>query len=111
LIRVNIRRDRASSLIRGFEVEGHALFAEHGKDIVCAGVSAVTVGAVNAAEAVAGVRLEVTMDKGKLHAHVPQGLTEDVERTLQIVLKSMVVMLESIEQSYGEYIRLTDRSV
>lgn len=107
MIRVNIRRDRESKAIRGFEVDGHALFAEAGQDIVCAGVSAVTVGTVNAAEAVIGVKLETSMDKGKLHVSVPNGLSADIEKSLQIVLESMVVMLESIEDSYGEYIRLT----
>ncbi|WP_337995011.1 ribosomal-processing cysteine protease Prp [Paenibacillus thermotolerans] len=104
---MNIRRDRATEAIRGFEVDGHALFANAGQDIVCAGVSAVTVGTVNAAEAVAGVELDALMEEGKLHVAVPEKLSEEREKALQIVLESMVVMLESIEDSYGEYIRLT----
>ncbi|WP_199617244.1 ribosomal-processing cysteine protease Prp [Paenibacillus alkalitolerans] len=111
MIRVNIRRDRASNVIRGFKAEGHALFDESGRDIVCAGVSAVTVGAVNAAEAVAGVKLDAVTDRGILHVGVPEGLPDETGKSLQIVLESMVVMLKSIEDSYGEYIRVTDRFV
>lgn len=108
MIRVDVDRERASRRIVGFRAEGHALFAEHGNDIVCAGVSAVTVGTVNAAEAVVGVELPAQMDSGLLHVSVPEGLSESVEASLQLLLESMVVMLLTIEQSYGKHIRLKE---
>jgi uncharacterized protein YsxB (DUF464 family) len=109
VIRVNVARERSSGHIVGFTVEGHALFAEAGKDIVCAGVSAVTVGTVNAAETVAGVELSTRMSEGLLSAVVPKGLSETKEASLQLLLESMVVMLQTIEQSYGKYIRLKEQ--
>ena len=47
MIKVTINRTE-SGLIQSFTMSGHADFAEHGQDIVCAGVSAVSFGAVNA---------------------------------------------------------------
>jgi uncharacterized protein YsxB (DUF464 family) len=108
VIRVKFARERSTGRIIGFTVEGHALFAEAGKDIVCAGVSAVTVGTVNAAEAVVGVELSTRMNEGLLSAVVPKGLSETKEASLQLLLESMVVMLQTIEQSYGKYIKLKD---
>ena len=108
MIRVKVDRERDTKRITGFRVEGHALFAESGKDIVCAGVSAVTVGTVNAAEAVAGVALTAKMESGLLDVTVPEGLPEPKQASLQLLLESMVVMLHTIERSYGKHIRLKE---
>lgn len=103
MIRILIEREPEGS-IRAFSVKGHADFAEKGRDIVCAGVSAVTVGTVNAAEAVVGVKLNCRMKDGFVQASVPAGLVGDKPERLQLLLESMVVMLRSIEQSYGDYV-------
>lgn len=108
MIRADIRRDPDTKRITGFRVKGHALFAKRGNDIVCAGVSAVTIGTVNAAEAVAGVHLTVRMEDGFLHADVPEALSETEQASLQLLLESMVVMLQAIEESYGKHIKLKE---
>ena len=48
-----------SGRIHSFEMTGHADFAEHGKDLVCAGASAVSFGAVNAIIALTGETPEI----------------------------------------------------
>ena len=53
MINVRITRASAQGVIVGFAVKGHAEYARNGKDIVCAGVSTVTVGTVNAIESLA----------------------------------------------------------
>lgn len=108
MIRAEIDRESGTGRIVGFRVTGHALFAPSGNDIVCAGVSAVTVGTVNAAEAVLGVELSARMEEGLLHVAVPKGLSDSAAASLQLLLESMVVMLQSIEQSYGKHIRLKE---
>ena len=111
MIRVIIEREAARQPIRAFTVKGHAQFAKHGQDIVCAGVSAVTFGTVNAAERLLGVSLTVkTGEGGYLEARVPDGLPDDLQSRLQLLLESMLVMLETIEQSYGKYITIQDHS-
>jgi len=109
LIRAEMIRNRDTGRIAGYRSEGHALFAESGNDIVCAGVSAVTVGTVNAAEAVVGVSLKTRMEPGLLHVSVPDDLPESTEEHLQMLLESLVVMLQTIERSYGTYIRLSEQ--
>lgn len=106
MIRVDI--DRSAGRIVGFRIKGHALFAEKGKDIVCAGASAVAVGTVNAAEAVVGVTLTVKMESGLIDAMVPESVPEASQTSLQVLLESMVVMLQTIERSYGEHIRVKE---
>lgn len=93
--------------IRGFSVKGHANYAIAGEDIVCAGVSAVTVGTVNSIEALTGVQLDAEMEHGFLSAYLPSGIQDNnIYPQVQLLLESLVVMLKSIVDSYGEYIQI-----
>ena len=58
MIKITINRNE-SGLIQSFTMSGHADFAEHGQDIVCAGASAVSFGAVNAIHALTGITPEI----------------------------------------------------
>lgn len=109
MIRVNVERNGDGS-IRSFTVKGHAFYSEPGKDIVCAGVSAVTVGTVNAIEEVAGVKLAAKMKDGFLQASVPELPEGNKPDRVQLLLESMLVMLNSIEDTYGDFITVRDVS-
>ena len=106
MIRVTIERLPLNDHIRSFKVKGHAMFADSGQDIVCAGVSAVTVGTVNAIEAMLGIEMQAQMKDGFLQAEAPEGLDSQKQDKLQLLLESMVVMLQSIENTYGDYIQV-----
>lgn len=106
---IHITIDRAiDGRIQAFTLLGHADYAESGQDIVCAGVSAVAFGTVNAVHALLELELScVTEDKdGLFKATVPKLTDSAAEERLQLLLESMVVMLESIEQSYGSYVTI-----
>jgi uncharacterized protein YsxB (DUF464 family) len=107
MIRVKIERD-AAGVIRSYSVKGHADYAKRGKDIVCAGVSAVTVGTVNSIEKLTGTRLEVIMKSGLLQASVPVEVESDKLGNVQLLLESMVTMLRTIQETYGEYITIQE---
>jgi len=106
MIRVNIERNRDSGTIEAFAVTGHAFYGKPGHDIVCAGVSAVTIGTVNAVERLTGVELPSEMAEGLLKVRIPGGIDESQSKDIQLLLESMVVMLQSIEDAYGRYIAL-----
>jgi len=108
MIRVRIDRKRDTKEIIGFRVDGHADYDASGKDIVCAGVSAVTVGIVNAAEKVIGVILPTDIDDGKLVVIVPSHGSMEQNRSLQLLLESMVVMLQSIDHHWREHLSSLD---
>jgi len=109
MIVVSILR-RQDNGIEGFEVEGHANYAKAGQDIVCAGVSAVTVGTVNSIETLTGIVMDSEMENGFLNANLPSSVViqPEVMNQVQLLLASMVVMLEGIEGSYGKYIKIQD---
>ncbi|WHY76334.1 ribosomal-processing cysteine protease Prp [Neobacillus sp. WH10] len=107
MIGITITRTE-SGLIQSFEMSGHALFADRGKDIVCAGVSAVSVGAINAVHELTGVTpdLEHRAD-GFLRCVVPEELPNDIHEKIQLILEAMVVSLRTIEEEYGKHIKIT----
>lgn len=107
MIKVKIDRNSDGS-IRSFTVSGHAFYDDPGKDIVCAGVSSVTVGTVNAIEKLAGVVLDSTMEEGFLQAAVPEVPSDSSSSQVQLLLESMIVMLRTIEQAYGAHITVRD---
>lgn len=109
MIEITIDRSRSShnsGRIDSFHVEGHADFAEHGNDIVCAGVSTVTFGTVNAIEALTGVHADVDMSEGSLHVVLPEVIDSAKQNQVQMLLESMVTMLDTMEKSYGDHITI-----
>ncbi|QOS80793.1 ribosomal-processing cysteine protease Prp [Paenibacillus sp. JNUCC31] len=105
MIIVEIFRNDDGSIDR-FSIKGHANFAKRGEDIVCAGVSAVTVGTVNSIEALTGVEMDAKMKNGFLSASLPVLVRDETWSQVQLLLESMVVMLTDIAESYGKYIQI-----
>ncbi len=95
--------------IAEIEIEGHAGYAPSGQDLVCAGISAVTIGMANAIHQLFGVDPVRRMGKsGFLHFHLPEGITADVEGKIHLLLEAMLLSLRSLEDSYGKYIRVIE---
>jgi uncharacterized protein YsxB (DUF464 family) len=94
--------------IASFVITGHAQYDHSGRDIVCAGVSAVTVGTINSIERLTGSCMTVQLDdeKGLLKARTAWTGDVQTDEQIQLLLESMVVMLEGIVESYGEYVEM-----
>lgn len=106
MIRVAVYTE-ASGEITAFEVDGHAHYADPGQDIVCAGVSAVTIGTTNALEKLLEIDPDVeAAENGYLYVRLPQIDDRNVKDKAQLLLRSMLITLESIEQSYGSYVKV-----
>jgi uncharacterized protein len=106
MINITINRTESGS-IHSFTMSGHAKFAEHGEDIVCAGASAVSVGAINAVYELTGVTPEFENKSGFLCCIIPENLPEDTHEKVQLLLEGMAVSLRAIEEEYGEHIKIT----
>lgn len=108
MINVKIERLSGDGQISSYRVQGHAGFADSGQDIVCAGVSVITIGTVNSVEELLKVYMKQKSKHGLLHVFVPQQLDDLVQEKVQLLLESMVVMLKSIEETYGQYIAIEE---
>lgn len=85
-------------------MDGHADFAEHGQDIVCAGASAVVFGSLNAIIGLTAERPDIDYSDDGGYFHVRSVDTSNEQA--QLILQSMLVSLQTIEEEYNEYIKL-----
>lgn len=88
-------------------IKGHADFADPGKDIVCAAVSAVSFGLINSAEKLLSGGFTVrTEENGALFCQMPGGADVRQREELQLLLDAMISTLEDIEEEYGDFISM-----
>ncbi|HAQ08138.1 MAG TPA: ribosomal-processing cysteine protease Prp [Bacillus bacterium] len=107
MIRATINRTKSGS-IQSFTISGHAGFAAHGSDIVCAGVSAVSFGAVNSIISLTGITPDIEQGAdGFLRCDIPGNLPKETQEKIQLLLEGMVVSLQTMERDYGKHIKLT----
>ena len=92
--------------ITKFTVNGHADYAPRGKDIVCAGVSAVTIGTVNAIKHLTTVDINILMENGHLSVDLLSAFDIDQFANAQLLLESMVIMLSGISDEYSKYVKI-----
>lgn len=108
MIKVNVfRKDRAIHL---FEISGHANSGPYGYDLVCAGVSAVSFGAVNAVIKLCEVDLKIDHgeDGGYLSVEIPSSLSIEQSEQVQLILEAMLISLQTIEREYSKFIQIKD---
>lgn len=106
MIQVQVRRD-LHGRIRHFSVRGHADYAEHGQDLLCAAISSLVQNGVNAPEALLGVQLPAKSTEGWVESEVPE-LSADLEEKVQLLLESMVYGLRSWAEEYPEHVHVID---
>ena len=109
MIQVIILRDRNQE-IREIEIKGHAGYAEYGQDIICSAVSVLALNMANSVEAFTNDHFEgsVSEDGGEFSFRFP----DTVSSESQLLMKSLVLGLESIRDEYGaEYINFRFREV
>jgi hypothetical protein len=110
MIQVTIYRDERHQ-IDSFSMSGHADSGPYGQDLVCAGASAVSFGAINAVEVLCQVTpdVETHQDGGYLVFRTPQHLEDHIHEKVQLLLEGMVVSLKTIENDYGRFILLREK--
>ena len=84
----------------GFRCLGHAGFARHGKDIVCAAVSGLVLNTINSIEA-------FTEDKFSCAQEEKSGLVEfvivsEVSKESALLMDSLFLGLTNIQHDYGK---------
>ena len=84
---------RSNNEITAFELSGHAESGPYGYDLVCAAVSAVSIGTVNAAAVIGETDLEVTQgnEGGYLSVRIPDFLPNDKMEKIQLLFEGMII--------------------
>lgn len=87
--------------LKGFEISGHAGFAESGNDIICAAVSSAAYMAANTITDVIGVNADAADGDGTMTV----ALNEPDERA-EMVLKGLELHLTELSKQYPENIKI-----
>ena len=106
---IRVRLKGAPGKIEGFMIWGHSGSAPMGKDIVCAGVSAIAIAALIGLRKRCPEGIRYCVAEGLIYCKLGQGHAGDGARDAQVILDTMFHGLESIRQSYGKYIDLALR--
>lgn len=110
---VLIFRNTEGSIV-GFEADGHAGYANPGEDIVCSAISVLTQTAIIALNRVCEIeehKIEYSIRDGYLSLKLFDALSRCKRDKASIVLETMLVGLESLEEQYPEFITLKSREV
>lgn len=93
----------SSGLIRRFTATGHAGYAPHGEDIICAGVSAIAQTVIGSLEDIAGIKPAYILRDGEISCELPDlsVLSQQQVETARILMESMSIGCRQIEASYG----------
>jgi len=100
MILVNVTRH--DGLIKSLEVSGHANSDKIGKDLVCAGVSSIVIGGINALESEID-NITIINKNNKLGVIVNKSNSD-----IQTTLKTILIQLKTIEQTNKKYIQITE---
>lgn len=88
----------------GFKVEGHALFANYGSDIVCSAVSAITIGTINEIIRLSNeenIILDTNEDEGIIDFSVIK-----ISKEIQVLLNFCQNTLSDVAKSYSKNIKI-----
>lgn len=96
---IKVKILRKNDLIVLIEIKGHANYDEYGKDIVCAGVSSIAVGAINNLKT---DDFKVIMQEGLIRIET----LHEISYHDQVVLETMIVQLKTMEESYGSFLSI-----
>ena len=102
---IQIRIQQHEDEIREITITGHAGTADHGHDLVCAAVSAVSFGILNALDELAGT-IELSAVNNKVHIKA-----DGNNPTEQIILKTGIIQLKTIQESNQESIKIYQSEV
>ena len=107
MTKVTIYKNQNNECVE-FKVIGHAGYAEEGEDIVCAGISVLTINTLNSMEALTDAVFSVDSDEnsGSIKCRM---LNSTKESTL--LLDAMILGLQMMAENYSEYIDLKFREV
>ena len=106
MVKVEIKRRQGR--ITSFTVKGHSKWAETGKDIVCAGVSALVQSAAYGIVKYLGIKAQIKMDDGFLKLTLPEELSTELRGKADAILETMTIGLYEIQGDFPNHLIVDD---
>lgn len=100
-----------SGRLIGFDARGHTGYAESGEDIVCAAVSGITQTAAMGVLELAECPAEFEIKDGRLCLRIVDSSTAQQRERAELILRTMLLGLRSVQRDYSDYLKLIEREV
>lgn len=100
MVKVEIIKNK--DLINKVTISGHANYAKKGEDLVCASVSSLAIGTLNALDELSNNKLEIKINEGLVSIEILES-----EEIIQTILKVFEIQLKTIQESYKQYINIS----
>ena len=107
---INVQAKKENGHYKSFHIKGHALYADAGEDIVCAGISVLVINTINALGMFTKEQFKTNQDEetGLISVSFEQPAGHDAK----LLLDTMVLGLQGIQNNYGnDYIILNFKEV
>ncbi|AGY41529.1 putative ribosomal protein [Mesoplasma florum W37] len=102
MIKVKIKNE--GELLKQFEISGHAESGPYGQDLVCAAVSGITFGALNALD----IHFSKEVDLKVLENKIVITNNNMENQSLQTMLKMLKIQLSTIQTQYKQFIEIME---
>ncbi|SHE38904.1 hypothetical protein SAMN02745249_00349 [Atopostipes suicloacalis DSM 15692] len=105
---------KQNNQINQFSLSGHAESGPEGQDLVCSAASALAIGTTNNLNRIAQVEPKVDANEeegGFLEVILPEDLDEKQKEHAEILLQSLYYSLLDIQETYGDFISVTQQSM
>lgn len=110
MVTISFGRDR-NFHYNGFSCSGHADFAEHGSDIVCAGISALTQTVILALENLLQLKPEITSNQQSGDLSCTWTNSSDTIERSDFIVEALKLGLTEIQNLYPEFLFLEEAEV
>lgn len=100
--------DREAGKIKGFTVEGHARFAPHGQDLVCAAVSMLAQSVLLGLHHHVKLKFDYHVDEadGRLSCRLPEEMDPEQYLMAEAVIETMVLGCQNLQETYPQHLRV-----
>ena len=98
---IKVRFSVGNRQLKGFEISGHAMFAESGRDVVCAAVSSAAYMAANTITDVIGADAVAQVGEALMSVKLNQP-----NEQAEVVLKGLEIHLTELSKQYPQNIKI-----
>ncbi|MFD3157623.1 ribosomal-processing cysteine protease Prp [Haloimpatiens sp. FM7330] len=106
----NVLFKKKQGKIVSFNINGHSGFDEYNRDIVCSGISVLSQTTLIGILEVLKIDVDYSIKDGFLSLSIEQNSCSEIHKC-QVLLKTMLLGLKSMELSYGDYISVNVEEV
>lgn len=106
---ISVKIQGKNNIANEIIVSGHAGFADHGEDIVCAAVSVLTISILNGLTEIVGRKdLGEVIEEGYVHFFIPQVDDEPMKMKTDTLISTYLLGIRGIKEAYGDYIQFEE---